>query len=170
MQASPTRPGGRRAMARLAARPLALASATSIPSDCFPFPARRSLSNLAGSGTAAGWQIAPGRRHSPRAPRCPLPRRPVVRRAVPRCSKAPGTATVAGTSWRRPRDHRRASVVCSARATHREGAPSSSTASTGKWSLGYWPSRAKVTTSLRRAETDPRVKIQSMRGPSAWGP
>jgi ABC-type molybdenum transport system ATPase subunit/photorepair protein PhrA len=44
--------------------------------------------------------------------------------------------------------------------------PSRSFATTGQWSLGNWPSREKVTISMRSAATSPRLRIQSMRGPS----
>ncbi len=44
--------------------------------------------------------------------------------------------------------------------------PSRSFAITGKWSLGNWPSREKVTISMRSAVHGPRLRIQSMRAPS----
>ena len=44
-----------------------------------------------------------------------------------------------------------------------------SQAATGKWSLGVWPLRAKVTTSALSTATEPRARIQSIRRPSSTG-
>ena len=58
----------------------------------------------------------------------------------------------------------------SQRSTAPHGVCHCSVATTGKWSLGYCPAVANVTISVETLRTGPRISIQSMRTPSAFGP